>query len=54
MHVLLQSDHAILIYVFHLFALCRGPKGGGHNTMPPINMPSECACHNGHSILLTA
>ena len=39
MHALLESDHAILMYILHFFALCRGPKWGGgawHNT-PTLN-----------------
>ena len=28
MHALLESDHAILTYILHFFALCRGPKSG--------------------------
>ena len=28
MHALLESDYAILTYILHFFALCRGPKGG--------------------------
>ena len=36
MHALLQCDSAILTYILHFFALCRGLKrGGGHGTMPP-------------------
>ena len=27
MHALLQSDCAVLTYILHCFALCRGPKG---------------------------
>ena len=27
MHVLLQSDCAVLTYILHCFALCRDPKG---------------------------
>ena len=29
MHALLESDYAILRYILHFFALCRGPKSGG-------------------------
>ena len=29
MYALLESDHAILTYILHFFALCRGPKLGG-------------------------
>ena len=39
MHALLYSDYAILTYILHFFALCRGPKGR-HGTMPPpLNTP---------------
>ena len=41
MDALLESDYAILRYIFHFFALCRGPKGG-HDTMPlPLNTPLD-------------
>ena len=37
----LESDYAFLRYIFHFFALCRGPKGG-HDTMPlPLNTPLD-------------
>ena len=38
MHTLLESDYAILMYILHFFALCRGPKweGAWHNT-PTLN-----------------
>ena len=38
MHALLESDYAILPYILHFFALCRGPKWGGawHNA-PTLN-----------------
>ena len=29
MHALLESDYAILTYILHFFALCRGPMSGG-------------------------
>ena len=33
MHALIESDYAILTYILHFFALCRGPKWGAwHNT----------------------
>ena len=38
-HALLEFEYAILRYIFHFFALCRGPKGG-HDTVPP---PSKYA-----------
>ena len=54
MHALLESDYAILTYILHIFALCRGPKGEGawHNAPSPKHTPG-CACLNGHSILVT-
>ena len=41
-HALLESDYAILRYILHYFALCRGAKGGGewHNT-PTLNTPLD-------------
>ena len=54
MHALLQSGYAMLTYILHFFALCRGPKGRApHNALPPKYAPG-CACLNGHSILVTA
>ena len=29
MHASLESDYAILTYILHFFALCRGPKWAG-------------------------
>ena len=29
MHALLESDYAILTYILHFFALCRGSMWGG-------------------------
>ena len=45
-HALLESHYAILTYILHSFALCRGPRGGGGM--------EQCACLNGYSILVTA
>ena len=54
MHALLDSDYAILTYILHFFALCRGPKSGGMaQYFHPKYVPG-CACLNGHSILVTA
>ena len=54
MHALLESDYAILTYIFRFFALCRGPKSGdGAQYSHPKYVPG-CACLNGHSILVTA
>ena len=46
MHVVLESDYAILTYISQFFALCRGRKEGGveggawHNT-PTLNTPLD-------------
>ena len=53
-HALLESDYAILMYILHFFALCRGPNSGGMaKYYHPKHVPG-CACLNGHSILVTA
>ena len=57
MHALVESDYAILTYILHFFALCRGPKWGGGGGMAQYSHPKYvhgCACLNGHSILVTA
>ena len=41
MHALLEYDYAILTYILHFFSLCRGPQGGSHGTMPPLNPPLD-------------
>ena len=44
----------MLTYILHFFALCRGPKGGGHDTLPPSpKYAPGCACLNDHKILVT-
>ena len=54
MHALLVSDYAILMYILHFFALCRGPKWCGMAQYSyPKHVPGR-ACLNGHSILVTA
>ena len=54
MHALLESDYAILTYILHFFALCRGPKSGGMAQYShPKHIP-RCIYLNGHSILATA
>ena len=41
MHALLESDYPILMYIFHFFLLCRGPKGEiWHNTLT-LNTPLD-------------
>ena len=35
MHALLESDYAILMYILHFFALCRGPREGAWHNAPP-------------------
>ena len=55
MHALLESDYAILMYILHFFALCRGPKWG--RGMAQYSYPKHvpgCTCLNGQSILVTA
>ena len=37
MHALLESDHAILTYILHFFALCRGPSREAWHNTPTIN-----------------
>ena len=54
MHALLESDYAILTYILHFFALCRGPKSGGMAQYSHPKYVPGCACFNGHSILVTA
>ena len=54
MHALLESDYAILRYLLHFFALCRGPKWGGMAQYSHPKYAPGCACLNGHSILVTA
>ena len=54
MHALLESDNAILTYILHFFALCRGPKSGGMAKYYHPKYVPGCACRNGHSILATA
>ena len=50
MHALLESDYAILTYILHFFALCRGSKGGEHGSMPPnLNSPLDV-----HVLMVTA
>ena len=54
MHALLESDYAILTYILHFFALRHGPKSGGMAQYFHPKYVPECACLNGHSILVTA
>ena len=54
MHALLQSDYAILTYILHFFALCRGPKSGGIAQYSHPEYVPGCAGLNGHSILVIA
>ena len=53
-HALLESDYAILTYILHFFALCRGPKSGGMAQYTHPKYVPGCAYPNGHSILVTA
>ena len=50
MHALLESDYAILSYIFHFFALCRCPKSRGVAQYSHLKYVPGCACFNGHSI----
>ena len=54
MHALLESDHAILTYILHFFALCRGPKSRGMALYSRPKYVPGCVCLYGHSILVTA
>ena len=54
MHALLESDYAILTYILHFFALCRGPMWGGMAQYFHPKYVPEYACLNGYSILVTA
>ena len=54
MHALLESDYAILTYILHSFALCRGPKSGGMAQYYHPKYVPGCAYLNGDSILVTA
>ena len=69
MHALVAFDYAILTYILHFFALCRGPKSGGMAQCSHPKCVPGCAClaqsreawhkakkwHKaGHSILVTA
>ena len=49
MHALVQSDYAILKYILHFFALCRGPKGSGAWPKAPLNTPLDV-----HALMVTA
>ena len=40
-HALLEFDYAILRYIFHFFALCRGPKEGMTQCPLPLNTPLD-------------
>ena len=44
MHALLDSDYAILTYILHFFALCRGPKSGGMAQYSHPKYVPGCAC----------
>ena len=54
MHALLEYDYAILTYILHIFALCRGPKWGAMAQYSHPKYVPGYACFNGHSILVTA
>ena len=49
MHALLEHDYAILTYILHFFAMCRGPKWGAwHNT------PALYTSLDVHVLMVTA
>ena len=50
MHALLEHDYAILTYILHFFALCRGPKWWGMEQYSHPKYVPGCACRNGHSL----
>ena len=37
MHALVESDYAVLTYILHFFALCRGLKWGAWYNAPTLN-----------------
>ena len=47
-HAVLEFDYAILTYTLHIFALCRGPKGGMTQSSP-LNTPLDV-----HVLMITA
>ena len=49
MHASLESDYAILTYILHLIALCRGPKWGEWYNTPPLNTSLDV-----HVLMVTA
>ena len=48
-HALLESDYAILTYILHFFALCRGPKWGPWHNTPTLNTSLDV-----HALMVTA
>ena len=48
-HALLESDYAILTYILHFFALCRGPKSGGMAQYSYLNTSLDV-----HVLMVTA
>ena len=52
MHALLESDYAILRYILHFFALCRGPMWGGMAQYSHPKYVPECAIV--HVLMVTA
>ena len=54
MHALLESDYAILMYILHFFALCRGLMSESMARYSHPKYIPGCACFNGHSMLVTA
>ena len=54
MNAVPESDYAMLAYILHFFALCRGPKSGGMAQYSHPKYVPGCAYLKGHSILVTA
>ena len=49
MHALLESHYAILAYILHFFAWCRGPKWWGMAQSPTLNTSLDV-----HVLVVTA
>ena len=49
MHALVESDYAVLTYILHFLALCRGPKWGAWHNSPTQNTSLDV-----HVLMVTA
>ena len=49
MHALLESDYAILTYILHIFALCRGLNPEAWHDTPTLNTSLDV-----HVLMVTA